>query len=375
MQINQTFDSGNILVLEAEDPAAIRLAIREDQDSGFYQWFHFRVSGVRNTPLAFSLTNAGGAAYPDGFRNYKICYSYDRREWLRHPTHLQGEALLVEFTPQQDTVYFAYFAPYSWERHMDLVAAAQESAHCRHEVLGQTIDGRDLDLLRFSLNDGVARPNCWAIARQHPGETMAEWWMEGVIQSLVGGEQEALLQRCNLFLVPNMNPDGSVRGHLRTNAVGRNLNREWQSPTLQDSPEVLLVRNAADRHGVDFWLDVHGDESLPYCFIAGTEGLADWNDARQAQLDFYTGRLAEINPDFQTEQGYPVKAPGTANLTMSTAQIAQRHGCLAMTLEMPFKDTTATPDQRLGWSAERSGKLGLSCLKVLDEYLQSEVFA
>jgi len=35
-----------------------------------------------------------------------------------------------------------------------------------------------------------------------------------------------------------MNPDGSWRGHLRTNASGANLNREWGDPTPDKSPEV-----------------------------------------------------------------------------------------------------------------------------------------
>ena len=116
-------------------------------------------------------------------------------------------------------------------------------------------------------------------------------------------------------------------------------------------------------------LDVHGDESLPYCFIAGTEGLANWDAAKQAQLDFYKNKLAQLNADFQTQRGYPAKSPGTANLTMSAAQIAETQGCLAMTLEMPFKDTTATPDTTYGWSGERSKKLAHSCLDTLSSYL------
>ena len=35
-----------------------------------------------------------------------------------------------------------------------------------------------------------------------------------------------------------MNPDGTWRGHLRTNAVGANLNREWANPSRETSPEV-----------------------------------------------------------------------------------------------------------------------------------------
>lgn len=46
------------------------------------------------------------------------------------------------------------------------------------------------------------------------------------------------LHKAVFYIVPNMNPDGSWRGHLRTNAVGANLNREWAKPSLETSPEV-----------------------------------------------------------------------------------------------------------------------------------------
>lgn len=31
-----------------------------------------------------------------------------------------------------------------------------------------------------------------------------------------------------------------------------------------------------DRVGVDFCIDVHGDETLPYNFLSGSEGLPKW---------------------------------------------------------------------------------------------------
>lgn len=55
--------------------------------------------------------------------------------------------------------------------------------------------------------------------------------------------------------------------------------------------------------------------------------------------------------------------PGKANLSMATNQIAERYGCLAMTLEMPFKDATATPDPVTGWSPARSARLARACLE------------
>ncbi|MCQ6508072.1 M14 family zinc carboxypeptidase, partial [Vibrio parahaemolyticus] len=78
---------------------------------------------------------------------------------------------------------------------------------------------------------------------QHPGETMAEWFMEGMIQRLLDENDKvarALLEKAVLYVVPNMNPDGVIRGHLRTNAVGVNLNSEWQKPSMEKIPEVFL---------------------------------------------------------------------------------------------------------------------------------------
>jgi murein tripeptide amidase MpaA len=373
--ISQDFDGGNIEIVSAADANDIQLKIRTDNQSEFYQWFYFRLSGAKGQQCRLAIVNAGGAAYPPGFENYKIAYSYDRVNWLRHPTSLAEGTLSIEFTPALDSLFFAYFAPYSMERHLDLVSNSQLASHCSHRVLGKTLDHQDIDLLVFSNGEkNSSKKACWVIARQHPGETMAEWWMEGCIEKLLdlsSALTASLLERCDIYVVPNMNPDGSRRGHLRTNAVGRNLNREWIEPTLKASPEVYVVKDAIKTIGADFFLDVHGDESLPYCFIAGTEGLADWSTAHQSRLDFYKNRLAEIDPDFQTKVGYPPKSPGTANLSMSTAQVATLTGCLAMTLEMPFKDTTATPDPIAGWSPARCKTLAHSCLQTLDEYIDS----
>jgi murein tripeptide amidase MpaA len=375
MEISQDFDAGNIEVVSCAEPGNIQLRIREDYRSEFYQWFYFKLSGVQQTDCHLQILNAAGAAYPRGFENYRVLYSYDQEQWLRHPTELQGGVLSFDFEALHDSVYFAYFVPFSMERHQRLIATSEQSPQCTHRLLGQTLDGQDLDLLKIARTD-IAQPGkiCWIIARQHPGESMAEWWMEGCIERLLDAQNpssQALLEKCTVFLVPNMNPDGSRRGHLRTNAVGRNLNREWAEPTMQASPEVFLVKQAIQETGADFFLDVHGDESLPYCFIAGTEGLADWDQEKQQQLDFYRNTLAASNPDFQTARGYPPKQPGQANLTMSTVQIADLHHCLAMTLEMPFKDTTATPDEMYGWSVARSKSLAHSCLDTLDSYLET----
>jgi murein tripeptide amidase MpaA len=363
IKISSNFDSGNIEVVSASNPAEIRLNIRKDHNSEFYQWFHFRLSGAKGQPCSLVIENAKGAAYTGGWENYWVVASYDRQHWFRVITDYQRQMLNFNLIPEYDTVWFAYFAPFSHERHQNLIAEVQGAERVNLTNLGSTLDGRDLDLLHFAGDGGGdgSRKKIWCIARQHPGESMAEWWMEGFLARLVDETDPVvreIFKHADIYAVPNMNPDGSVRGHLRTNASGANLNREWQNPRMKRSPEVYLVREKMRETGVNFCLDVHGDEALPYNFIAGAEGTPSWNDRRAEQLNSFKETYAKISPDFQTKIGYPISPPGTANLSMCTNWVAENFGCLSMTLEMPFKDTVETPDDEQGWSPERCRHLG-----------------
>ena len=367
MRISSQFDGGNIVVLSAENPSDIRLNIRKDNGSDFYQWFYFRLSGAAGRSCRFVIENAHGAAYPGGWEGYEACMSSDQYAWSRVKTRYEDGRLIFETLISDDAVWFAYFAPYSMERHDALIALSQHAARARLDVIGETLDGRDMDRLTIG-EPGEGRKTVWITARQHPGETMAEWAAEGLIERLLDDADPTardLLDRAVFHIVPNMNPDGAFRGHLRTNAKGVNLNREWDKASLENSPEVRCVLDEMAKTGVDLFLDMHGDEALPYNFIAGGEGVPGWTSEDQVKLDAYKSALAAINPDFQTAHGYALDAPGSADLSIATNWMRHHFGCLAMTLEMPFKDSAITPDEDEGWSPDRSMKMGASQLDAI----------
>ena len=366
--INDRFESGNIDVIDAQDPGNLRLRIRKDHGSDHMQWFHFRVSNAKDTPLGLIIENAKEASYPDAWEGYQACASYDGERWFRVPTSVNGDQLRIEHTPNQASVYYAYFAPYPSTRHAAFLGGLQERAGVSLEVLGQTLDGRDLDLLTV----GSGALSCWIFARQHPGESMAEWLVEGLLDRLTDPADALagqLLTQATFYVVPNMNPDGSARGHLRTNACGANLNREWETPTIERSPEVKLVRDRMDETGLHFALDVHGDEVLPYNFIAGADGVEGLPERVVQARHSYEAALARHCPDFQTEHGYPKAAPGEANMGMATNHLAKRFLALAMTLEQPFKDNANAPMPTEGWSPRRAMQLGRAQLNALVEII------
>lgn len=360
MHISSNFDSGNIQVVKAEDHTDIQLTIRQDHQSEFYQWFHFRLQSTPFISHNININALNQSAYPEGWKDYYVVASYDRQEWFRVESEFDGERLQFEFTPEHDSVYFAYFAPYSYERHLDLISSAQVTFDCRHKLLGQSLDGRDISLLIIGEAD-AKKPKVWITARQHPGETMAEWCAEGMIARLLDehdGVGRELLDKAVFYIVPNMNPDGSVRGHLRTNAAGVNLNREWQNPSLNQSPEVYLVLQEMERVGVDMYLDLHGDEALPYNFVAGSEGIPSFDQKMESLETLFKSTLLTITPEFQVEYGYPKDPPGEANLTVASNAVAEKFKCMALTVEMPFKDNANLLDLAYGWSPQRSIQFG-----------------
>jgi murein tripeptide amidase MpaA len=388
LTISSHFDSGAIEVVSLADPQDIQLNIRADQGihgaAEFAQWFHFRLQGAAGVPLKLRFLNAGQCAYPKGWDGYRVVASYDRQLWFRIDTEFNtafdalsdNKVMTATITPDTNSIYFAYFEPYSYERHLDLLGSAAESEHVQSEFLGHTLDGRDMNVLHITDASSAIKnkKNIWLIARQHPGETMAEWFAEGFLERLLDVDDpvsRVLLAKCVFHVVPNMNPDGAVRGNLRTNAAGANLNREWQSPTMQRSPEVFLVRQKMLEIGVDLCLDAHGDEGLPYNFVAGSEGNPGYTAKIEALETAFKTAWVATSPDFQTKHGYGRAAKLTANPAMATNWIAQQFSCLAFTIEMPFKDNADLPDAGVGWSGERSKKLGagvlLPILSVINE--------
>lgn len=367
MQISSHFDSGNIEVHDISNPQHPLLKIRKDLNSHHFQWFHFKAESL--TPgqrYDFSLINAGDAAYNWAWSGYNAVASYDQKTWFRVPSTFVNGTLSFGLDVEQPQIWFAYFEPYSRERHDWLIDQALFKADAELFACGKSIEGRDIQLLRISRNPHAQR-KVWIIAQQHPGEHMAEWFMEGLIERLKvrdDAEMDALLSQADLYLVPNVNPDGTYRGHLRTNAAGKDLNRAWQSANETETPEVFFIQQQMRKVGVDLFLDIHGDEEIPHVFTAACEGNPGYT-ARIAHLETrYRQALIDHGAEFQTRFGYPRSEPGKANMTLACNAVGEEFDCLSFTIEMPFKDHDDRPNAQTGWDGKRSKQLAKDVLSV-----------
>lgn len=118
----------------------------------------------------------------DPHHPHQVAASYDLQHWFRVPsTSFDQEQGVLHWslTAEADAVHFAYFAPYTADRHAALLGRMQTRPAVKLQTLGHTLDGHNLDMLVVG-EPGPGKRAIWLVARQHPGETMAEWFMVSV---------------------------------------------------------------------------------------------------------------------------------------------------------------------------------------------------
>lgn len=372
MRITSKIESGNIRVLEPARDATAHLEIVPDPGTEFMHWFHFRCAASEQIPHRFGILNAGRSRTADGWRGYRAVASYDRESWFRLPTWFDGQVLTFEIRPERPVFYLGHFAAYSLGRHARLLSWCQARPAVSVESIGESVEGRSIDLLRIG-EPAPAKRVCWITAGQHPGEPMSSWFVEGLLHRLLDDEDGlalALRERAVFYVVPIVNPDGRIQGRLRTNAVGIDLNRAWQSADPQRSPEVACVKARMEETWVDLFLDVHGDETIPYCFVVNSDSVPSITPKLIELRKGFERALETANPDFQREHGYPPEAPGSADLSIGANWVGERFGCLSMTLEQPYKDPANRPLTDAGWSPGRCRNLGASTLAAIEATLR-----
>lgn len=368
IQIHSQFDGGSIVVVEAKSADNIQLRLKPDRQSDLTQWFYFGVSADAGCAQRIAILDVDKTRYPEGWPTYQTLASYNRAHWFCVPTTYDGHTLTIRHTPTQPTVFYAYTTPYTYERHLDFVQWAGTQPRCDLRLLGTSVEGRAMHLLTIG-EPAAHKRRCWFIGRQHSGETMAEWCLEGVVRRLLDTDDalaHQLLEQAVFYVVPNMNPDGAATGHQRLNALGVDLNREWSEPSGERSPEVFVVRRAMHETGVDFFLDAHGDENIPYVFLAArplTERLGGLQDR-------YRQALLAATPEFQTEHGYVIDPAVPVNRQVAVNYVGLTFDCLSFTLEMPFQDNARLPHPAYGWSAARSKQFGAALLQALADVIQ-----
>lgn len=137
----------------------------------------------------------------------------------------------------------------------------------------------------------VGAPTVFVIARQHPGETIGSFVLEGFIRNVLADPHA--LQHLRFVVIPMVNLEGVLSGLHRHDTKGRDLNRSWKSIP---GPEELRAIKTALQQAEDLFafVDIHGDEVTKWSFINYRIGIVD--QAREKHYRRILRALASDDP-------------------------------------------------------------------------------
>jgi murein tripeptide amidase MpaA len=373
MRVSSDFFGGNIDVLGIAPGCDVELAIRPDPVPGFRQWFYFSIASEPEEARRLVISNAEQTLVPMGWPGYQAFRSLDNAAWTRVPTTYVEGRLVIEHVSAAGPGWYAYFPPYLEADRDRLLAFCRADARASVDILAQVGPDDVLDLVEV----GSEMPDAlhvWAVCRQHPGEVQASWWADGFLRRLLDPtDADALdvLRRARFHIVPNMNPDGSRAGHHRCNRHGCNLNASWNSSTVDTSPAVRAVLDRMAVTGIDFCLDVHADEELPYVFVANVDRIVPLPAAIAAICDSFQAGLGAVDPAFRPRSGYVRPHTLAAPLSFCSPHIMHAFRAPALTLELPYKmveDSSGRTSEYAVPGCIATGRASLTALsRVLDD--------
>ena len=191
------------------------------------------------------------------------------REWRPVETEwdAETETLRIPVTTTTGKLEIVRLPPYTQSDLDRLLTTIEETPDGGFEIIGQTVQGRPLEMIRLGATDA---PYSIVIrCRAHPWEPGGNWVVEGLLSRLIEEDDEfaaACRERYAVYVLPIANKDGVAAGWTRFNMRGKDLNRQWDQPADPSlcpenaALEDWLERMIGEGRRPDLFIDFHNDE-------------------------------------------------------------------------------------------------------------------
>ncbi len=242
MVVDADFPGGNIIVEKIEGST---ITVRQDprDTKGFWFYWYCRVKGCSGRDLRFVFTDGevigvrGPAVSLDGGKSWK---------WLHEPRPVSAE-FAYSCPSGVDEVRFCFAIPYVQSNLDAFLSRYPNHPSLRRQTLCKTLKGRDAEWLTLGRLRGRARYRVLLTARHHCCEMMANYVLEGAMESVVSPNALGSWYRDNVLMdvVPFVDKDGVEQGDQGKNRRPRDHGRDYADTSIY--PETAEIRRR--------WLD------------------------------------------------------------------------------------------------------------------------
>ena len=215
------------------------------------RWFHFRMEGVKNKPLFIHISNS---------EVNRPFFSYDGENYQRFEVRENLLPHTINTVFERDTVYVAYFAPYTHKRHCEDMHRWCRSPYAHCDTIGYSTNGLPITMLTVTdpASPDHNKKKIWLHARVHTSEAPASWHLASLIDQLLDSSElcAAIRRNAVFYIVPEPNPDGVLGGYSRSTPSGVNMEINWDRHDSLTAPEVLALKRTIERLAADRPFDI-----------------------------------------------------------------------------------------------------------------------
>jgi Zinc carboxypeptidase len=254
--IDTSFENASPAWYERAADGTIQIHLLYDHERGSPNraagHIHLRLHGRTGAKLTLEFRNLdnvwNGTPGSVAAELKTVVVSENGRDWKPVATDsLPENRVQLTVVMPGPVLYIARVEPYRLSDLERLIASIRNRPRVQVTTIGSTAGGRDLEMIRIGGDRAPYR--VFLRARAHPWESGSNWIVQGLIRRLLKNDSDAnrFLQHYAVYILPMANKDGVARGMTRFNTMGKDLNRNWDTP----ANPALAPENAA----LERWLE------------------------------------------------------------------------------------------------------------------------
>jgi len=284
-------------------------------------WYAFKIQADQASDITITMKVRGDE------HRYPPKISSDSKTWQLQPYKLQGKRLIMNITASPKPVLIAAQEIINNQYYVDWAKKLTVNESITHSLLGNSTQGRPI----YKIEHRNEKAKEWLVilGRQHPPEITGALALFPFVETLLSTSKvsQRYLEKYNVLVIPNINPDGVHAGNWRSNANGLDLNRDWNDFTQIETRLIndYLQGLVAQGQKIKFAVDFHSTKRDIFYSMPVDYGVEDAYFVRH-----WLGDLAKAMPHFNVE----IKPGNNPSLGVSKQYFSDKFGVHAITYEM-----------------------------------------
>ena len=318
MKITNNYEGASIRIEEIDNKKneAILSIKKEGKNYGYY--YNFCVSSGDNVATIHIKNFEESSYYEKG--NIPVPYIRDKKEWKKinkENFNSNDDKDIIITVPKEQEWEISLFPRYS---RIDL------------ENFLNTIKGNSRikikeDPIKEIVIGDKSKPTIVIIARQHPGETLSSFFIEGIVEKIIY-EEKYLDNNC-FMIFPIVSTNGVKNGNHRL-TDGIDYNRSWAKERLPE--EIEYIQKRMNQCKVKMFIDVHCDEITNKDYIRTNNKIYGQNIAGIQVLEDM-GKIRRFLRALIKQR----KVINFSNLT-AREYVSKKYKCDNMLIELTLKE-------------------------------------